>query len=140
MDGAGRRGGAALVWPFPADQTSGMAVLIESLTKLADIADSLKMAVILENAGWMTSDPDAIPRLVEALDGRIAAQPDTGSWEKGLQEAGLKKAFPYAVSCDFKFGKLGPAGEHAAYNLKHCFDLGWQAGFRGPWCLEHGGE
>ena len=137
---AANRVGARWVRPFPADQRPDFSVLVESLTELADFADGLKMAIILENAGWMTSDPDAIPRLVEALDGRIAAQPDTGSWADGLREAGLTKAFPYAVSCDFKFGKLGPAGEHAAYDLKHCFDLSWQAGFRGPWVLEHAGE
>jgi hypothetical protein len=44
------------------------------------------------------------------------------------------------VSCDFKVGKIGPHGEHPAYDLKHCFDLGWQAGFRGPWCIEHAGD
>ena len=137
---AASRVGARWVRPFPADKRPDLRVLIESLTELADFADGLKMAVILENAGWMTSDPDAIPRLVEAMDGRIAAQPDTGSWENGHREAGLKKAFPYAVSCDFKVGKLGPNGEHKAYDLRRCFELGWRAGFRGPWCIEHAGE
>ena len=81
----------------------------------------------------------AIPRLVEVMRGRIAATPDTGAWEKNVREAGLKRAFPHAVSCDFKVGKLGPNGEHAAYDIRRCFEIGWQAGFRGPWCIEHGG-
>ncbi|MSU48421.1 MAG: hypothetical protein EXS37_04895 [Opitutus sp.] len=138
---AASRVGARWVRPFPSDVRPDLAVLVESLTELADFADGLKMSVILENAGWMTSDADAIPRVVEAMGGRIGAQPDTGSWENNaLREAGLVKAFPHAVSCDFKFGKIGPNGEHTAYDLKHCFDLGWQAGFRGPWVLEHAGE
>lgn len=138
---AASRVGARWVRPFPADQRPEMSVLVGSLTELADFAAGLKMSLILENAGWMTSDADAIPRVVAAMGGRVGAQPDTGSWESNaLREAGLAKAFPHAVSCDFKFGKVGPKGEHTSYNLKRCFDLGWQAGFRGPWVLEHAGE
>ncbi len=138
---AASRVGARWVRPFPAAKRPTMPVMVDSFTELADFADGLKMALILENAGWMTSDANGIPSVIEALGGRLGAQPDTGSWEnQELREAGLKNAFPYAVSCDFKFGKLGPAGEHKAYDLKHCFDLGWQAGFRGPWVLEHADE
>jgi hypothetical protein len=116
-------------------------VIVESFKELADYADELKMALVLENAGWMTSVADGIPSVIDALGGRLGAQPDTGAWASAaLREAGLKQAFPYAVTCDFKFGKLGPGGEHKAYDLKHCFELGWQAGFRGPWCLEHADE
>jgi energy-coupling factor transporter ATP-binding protein EcfA2 len=32
---------------------------------------------------------------------------------------------------------LGPGGRHEEYDLKRCFEIGWDAGFRGPWCLEH---
>ena len=138
---AASRVGARWVRPFPADRRPEMSVTIDSLTELADFADGLKMALVLENAGWMTSDADGIPRVIEALGGRLGAQPDIGSWENAaVREAGLKNAFPHAVSCDFKFGKLGSNGEHKPYDLKHCFDLGWQAGFRGPWCLEHADE
>jgi hypothetical protein len=138
---AASRVGARWVRPFPAAQKPEMSVTVESFTQLADYADGLKMALILENAGWMTADATGIPQVIEALGGRLGAQPDTGSWENAeLREAGLKNAFPYAVSCDFKFGRLGPGGEHKAYDLKHCFELGWQAGFRGPWVLEHADE
>lgn len=138
---AASRVGARWVRPFPADARPDMAVLHASLTELADFADSQNLAVILENAGWMTADADAIPTVIAATGGRLGAQPDTGSWENAaLREAGLKKAFPFAVSCDFKVGRLGPNGEHTAYDLKRCFDLGWQAGFRGPWVIEHAGD
>jgi hypothetical protein len=132
--------GARWLRPFPAIQRPDFAVAVEGLTGLAEIAEELRVAILLENAGWMTADPDAIPRLVAALGGRIAAQPDIGSWAEGRREAGLARAFPHAVSCDFKVGRLGPGGEHKAYDLRRCFELGWRAGFRGPWCIEHAGE
>ena len=136
---AAHRIGARWLRPIASLQRPDMTPLIESLAKLADLTDPLGMTIVLENGGWIQSDPDAIPGLVKALRGRIAATPDIGSWEKSVLEAGLTRAFPHAVSCDFKVGKLGPAGEHAAYDLRRCFELGWQAGFRGPWCIEHGG-
>ena len=41
------------------------------------------------------------------------------------------------MSCDFKAKEMAANGEHRAYDLKRCFDVGWSAGFRGPWCFEH---
>ena len=85
----------------------------------------------------MRDDPDAIPAIVAAVGRGIAAAPDTGNWTDAARFAGLAKAFPLAVTCDFKAQQLGPLGEHKPYDLKRCFQIGWDAGFRGPWCLEH---
>jgi hypothetical protein len=80
----------------------------------------------------------AIPSVIEAVGKGLAAQPDTGNWsDNQMRYAGLARAFPLAVSCDFKARNLGPQGEHEAYDLKRCFDIGWDAGFRGPWRFEY---
>jgi hypothetical protein len=42
-----------------------------------------------------------------------------------------------AVSCNFKARDLTPDGRHDAYDLARCFGIGWDAGIRGPWCIEH---
>ena len=136
---AAKRIGARWVRPFPGNTRPELPILINSLEELVKVADGLGIGIVIENGGWIQADPDAIPRLIEALKGRIAAAPDTGSWEKSVRERGLARAFPHAVTCDFKVGRLGPAGEHPGYDLKRGFELGWKAGFRGPWCIEHGG-
>ena len=88
-------------------------------------------------AGW-NRIPNRCPKLVEAVDRNVAVSPDTGNWKDNtIRYKGLATAFPLAVSCDFKTRKLGPNGEHELYDLKRCFDIGWKAGFPGPWCLEH---
>ena len=51
--------------------------------------------------------------------------------------AGLAKAFPFAVTCDFKAFQLDANDEHPRYDLNRCFQTGWDAGYRGPWCFEH---
>src|SRR5262249_42935356 len=85
----------------------------------------------------MRDDPNGIPSVIEAVGAGLAAQPDTGNWTARARYEGLRKAFPFAVSCDFKALELGPNGEHPAYDLRRCFDIAWRADFRGPWCLEH---
>jgi hypothetical protein len=92
----------------------------------------------VENYGWMDADADSVPRLIAAVDRDVRACPDTGNWkDNDTRYAGLAAAFPLAVTCDFKARQLGKDGEHDAYDLRRCFEVGWRAGFRGPWCLEH---
>ena len=54
-----------------------------------------------------------------------------------MREDGLRQSFVGAASCDFKVFTLGEDFQHAEYDLKKCFDIGWEAGFRGPWVIEH---
>ncbi|MCH7729877.1 MAG: hypothetical protein IH991_25915 [Planctomycetes bacterium] len=115
-----------------------MKIHVASYRELADYAASRDVQMLVENFGWMDSDPNSVPKLVEAIDRKVAVSPDTGNWSNNeVRYAGLAKAFPLAVTCDFKARALGPDGEHKLYDLKKCFEIGWKAGFRGPWCLEH---
>jgi len=94
--------------------------------------------MLIENYGWMQADPKSVVKLINAIGKNVSACPDTGNWDsKELRYAGLAETFPIATTCDFKARTLGPNGEHALYDLKRCFEIGWKAGFYGPWCLEH---
>jgi len=137
IDAAARLG---LKWarPHPLKEKPDMAIHIASYRELADYAAKQNIRMLVENFGWMESDPESVPKLVKAVDRNIAVSPDTGNWkDNSIRYKGLAAAFPLAVSCDFKTHKLGPKGEHELYDLKRCFDIGWKSGFRGPWCLEH---
>jgi len=130
--------GCRWVRPLPAGKMPDLKWLVASCRELADYGAERGIQLLIENFGWMQSDADALPRLVKAIGRKTAASPDTGNWNSNaVRYAGLKKAFPLAVTCDFKARALGPKGEHPLYDLKRCFEIGWAAGFRGPWCLEH---
>jgi hypothetical protein len=93
---------------------------------------------LVENFGWMQSDPGSVVKLIDAVDGKLSACPDTGNWQdNAIRYEGLAKTFPRAVTCDFKARAFTSDGQHPSYDLKRCFTIGWDAGFRGPWCLEH---
>jgi len=111
---------------------------VASMRKLTEYAQSRSIQMVVENYGWMESDPSTAANLIRDIGLHTAAQPDIGNWSaNAVRYDGLSKLFPLAVSCDFKAMELGPAGEHKAYDLHRCFEIGWKAGFRGPWCIEH---
>ncbi|MEW6302849.1 MAG: TIM barrel protein [Verrucomicrobiota bacterium] len=135
---AAARLGVRWVRPLPGNQKPDLAILAASYRELIDYGAPRGITLLVENFGWMQSDPEALPAVVKAAGQGCAAQPDTGNWANNeVRYPGLAKAFPLAVTCDFKAKKMGPDGAHADYDLKRCFDIGWNAGFRGPWCIEH---
>jgi hypothetical protein len=123
--------------PLPRAKRPDMAVHIASYRELADHAASRGVQMLVENFGWMESDANSVPDVVKGVGRNIAAGPDTGNWSgNDVRYRGLAAAFPLAASCDFKARNFGPDGDHPEYDLKRCFRIGWEAGFRGPWCLE----
>jgi hypothetical protein len=130
--------GCRWVRVLPGRRRPDWARYVAGLRELAGYAQPLGIRLLAENYGWMESDPEAAPALVRDVGMDSATQPDTGNWSNdAIRFEGLAKAFPLAASCDFKARDLGPAGEHPAYDLRRCFEIGWRAGFRGPWCIEH---
>lgn len=129
--------GVRWVRPLPGPKAPDLKVLVPSYRELIDYAGEKSIGVLIENFGWMQGDPDAIPNVIQAVGNDLKSQPDTGNWTDAARYDGLTKAFPFAVSCDFKARDFDADGTHKAYDLKRCFDTGWQSGFRGPWCFEH---
>lgn len=129
--------GVRWVRPLPGPKAPDLKLLAQSYHELIDDAGEKGIGVLVENFGWMQDDAEAIPTIIRAVGPGLKAQPDTGNWTDAARYDGLAKAFPFAVSCDFKARELAADGTHKAYDLKRCFDIGWQAGFRGPWCFEH---
>ncbi|MFO1484320.1 MAG: TIM barrel protein [Verrucomicrobiaceae bacterium] len=129
--------GVRWVRPLPGPNAPDLKLLVPSYRELIDYAGEKGIGVLIENFGWMQGDPDAIPNVIQAVGNDLNSQPDTGNWTDAARYDGLTKAFPFAVSCDFKARDFDADGTHKAYDLKRCFDIGWQSAFRGPWCFEH---
>ena len=124
--------------PYPAKQPPRWENLVAGYRELAEYARPRGITLLVENYLWLEKQPDAIPRLVEALPGLVAAAPDTGNWpDETSRHRGLALAFPHAVTADFKVRELTADGGHAWYDLQAAFAIGHRVGFRGPWCIEH---
>ena len=124
--------------PLPKPDRPDLGIHVDSYRRLAEYAAKHKIAMLVENYGWMQSDPNSVVDLVKRIGKNVVPGPDTGNWNSNpIRYRGLEITFPTSVTCDFKARKLGPNGAHAEYDLRRCFQIGWRAGFRGPWCLEH---
>ncbi len=140
--------GMRWVRPLPRKEAPhDMAVHLTAFWQLIDFAGERGLTVLVENFGWMESDPDAVVNLLESINQDLPAiryalaGVDTGNWSSNeVRYPALEKTFPCAVTCDFKVKALGPDGEHPAYDLKQCFDIARASGFRGPWAIEHGNK
>jgi len=129
--------GVRWVRPIPGPKRPDLRLLASSYRELIEFAAPRGIGLLVENFGWMQDDPDAIPAVIKEVGPLLRAQPDTGNWTDAARHDGLAKAFPFAASCDFKARQLEADGGHKPYDLKRCFQTGWDAGFRGPWCLEY---
>ena len=135
---AAARLGCRWARPLPRPERPDMTIHVASYRELADHAADKNIQILVENFGWMESDRNSVPKLIKAIDRNVAASPDTGNWKNDeVRYKGLAAAFPLAVTCDFKARAIDADGRHPLYDLKKCFEVGWDAGFRGPWCLEH---
>jgi hypothetical protein len=105
--------------------------------ELASFAGGHGIQLLVENGGWLKSDPDSIVRVVKAIGHNVAAGPDTGNWDDDVRYEALTKLFSGAVTCDFKVFDLDADYRHKNYDIRRCFDISWKAGFRGPWAIEH---
>ena len=108
--------------------------------ELAGLARERGLQLLVENSGWMGSDPGSVIDLVRAIGKNAAAGPDTGNWDDDVRYKGLALTFPGAATCDFKVFDLDKDRKHRKYDIKRCFDIGWMTGFRGPWAIEHWNE
>lgn len=124
--------------PLPLKEKPDMSRHVAAYRELADFAAERDMQMLVENYQWMESDPNSVVTLIRKIGHGVAACPDTGNWkDNDTRYAGLKATFPIAVSCDFKARAISADGSHPLYDLKRCFSIGHEAGYRGPWCLEH---
>ena len=132
---AAHRLGCRWVRPALRGRRPELKQLANGLRELVNYSRPKGITVLIENQSWMREDPDAIPAILDAVGSGIAAQPDIAGFSGDKREEALRQAFRRAATCDFKVFDLGPNGEHREYNLRQSFQIGWDSGFRGPWCM-----
>jgi hypothetical protein len=129
--------GCRWVRPIPGPKRPDLKLYAAAYQELIEYAGPKGISLLIENFGWISSDPTAIPKVIELVGPGIHPAPDTGNWSDDVRYEGLANMFPSAVTCDFKAFPFDENGNHPRYDLKRCFQVGWDAGFRGPWFLEH---
>jgi sugar phosphate isomerase/epimerase len=116
-----------------APSDASLALSIQRLTQLADKAEALGLRLMTENWFSLTSTPEAVRQIMEALEGRISLCLDFGNWKGEGKYRDLAAIAPYAESCHTKahFEK----GLIDRQDYERCLEITRQAGFDGPYTL-----
>jgi sugar phosphate isomerase/epimerase len=114
----------------------------EALGHVLDYASELDLSVMLENHGWLSSDPDWLVSLVELVGHpRLGTLPDFGNFpdEVDRYEA-VRKLMPHAKAVSAKCYDFGPDGEETRIDFARMIDIVREAGYAGYVGIEFEGE
>ena len=142
--------------PFAHEPIAPLEATIASLRRLLDYGAARGVAVLIENHGGITADPQVVVQLVEAVGPeRLKVCVDTGNFEPALSHQrhdadltgldwtplyeGIRTIMPYAGMVHAKSARFEPDGRHAGWDLAHALRIARDAGFAGEVSIEYGG-
>ena len=139
------------------EELGPLDVTIASYDRLADRAAARGMQMTIENHGGLTTDPEVIVKIVEAVGPeRLKVCLDTGGFPpvSGVQSrpappegldpeplyAGLARIAPYTGIVHAKGVWFDESGEHRGFDLARTLRIVKETGFDGPVSIEYGGS
>jgi sugar phosphate isomerase/epimerase len=126
----------------PAHEGSdALALAIESYKHLTDYAAGLGLDVLIENHGGVSSDPDMIARIIEAVSShRLGACPDFGGFDNAVLYEALETIMPFAKVVHAKSYRFDEDGEETKIDYGRCLEIIKKSGFDGVISIEYEGE
>lgn len=122
------------------DQPHGMNQLVAATKEILTVARDYNIILATENHGQVAEKPDAIIRLVEAVN-----EPDFGvvadfrNFGDAVRAYGMKRFAPYAVGASAKGITHDANGEETTYDFPMCIDILKQSDFQGVLAVEFEG-
>jgi sugar phosphate isomerase/epimerase len=128
------------------DRPASIAACIRSFTELAQKGKEQGVAVLMENHGGLSCDPDSIIQVMEAVAKKVGKEwigtlPDFGNWYPPIERyEATKKIFPYAKAVHAKTKDIDENLNHPAFDLAKCVRIAKEAGYDGWLGIEYEGS
>ena len=117
-----------------------LSVAKESFGQLAKLAEQLDIQLLLENHGGLSSDPDNIIEIVEAVGSEhFGLCADLGNFADDIRIEGLKKLAPYTKLVHAKAYDFDENGEIGEFDFGKCLRIFKNRGYEGPISVEFEG-
>jgi sugar phosphate isomerase/epimerase len=112
---------------------------IRSFKEIDRYSKEKGILLLTENHGGLSSDPDMLLRLVEAVGGdNFEILPDFGNFNANVQMEGLRKILPFAKHLiSAKAMQFDDKFQHTAYDFDRCVRLSESMGFAGYYSAEY---
>jgi len=118
-----------------------LSITANSYRELAEYAATKNVALVLENHGGMSADPDNILKLFEMVNHpNFRICPDFGNFESKIRYEALDKIFglqPFLVHA--KTYDFNEFGEQDQYSFAQCMDIAKKHGYDGWYSVEFEG-
>jgi sugar phosphate isomerase/epimerase len=117
-----------------------LSVAKESFEQLAQFAEEVDIQLLLENHGGLSSDPDNIIEVVEAVASEhFGLCADLGNFADDIRIEGLKKLVPYTKLVHAKTYDFDENGEIGEFDFGKCLRIFKNRGYDGPISVEFEG-
>ena len=112
---------------------------IRSFKELDKYAKAKEILLMTENHGGLSSDPDKLVQVVEAVGSdNFEILPDFGNFAVDIQMDGLRKVLPHAKHLiSAKAKQFDENWNHTLYDFDKCMRLAESAGFGGIYSAEY---
>jgi sugar phosphate isomerase/epimerase len=127
------------------DRAKAIQSCIGSFTELARQGKKQGVAILMENHGGLSSDPESIIQVMEAVGSAVGKEwigtlPDFGNWYPPVERyEATKKIFPYAKAVHAKTKDIDENLNHPAFDLAKCVRIAKEAGYDGYLGIEYEG-
>lgn len=117
-------------------------ITADSYRELAEYAATKDVALVLENHGGMSADPDNILKLFDMVDHpNFRICPDFGNFEDDIRYEALDKIFALnPILVHAKTYDFDEQGNHTQFDFGKCMDISKKHGFDGYYSVEFEGR
>lgn len=116
-----------------------MDAAVSRLTRIADAADEVGLALETENWFPLLATPAAVNEMLDRMDGRLALCADFGNWPRPQIYEDLPKIMPRAETCHAKLEFLN-ATDLDEPHTDACLRIAREANYKGPYVIVNGGK
>jgi len=118
-----------------------LVIAKESFRKLALYAEELGMQLLLENHGGLSSNPDSIIEIVEAVaNDHFGICADLGNFADDIRYKALEKLAPYTKLIHAKTYDFDETGEMKEFDFRECLRIFKRTGYDGYISIEFEGK
>jgi sugar phosphate isomerase/epimerase len=121
--------------------TFDLSITADSYRELAEYAETKGVALVMENHGGMSADPNNIIKLFEMVNHpNFRVCPDFGNFEDSIRYEGLEKIFNNPVLVHAKTYDFDENGEQVRFDFGKCMEIAKKHNYDGYYSVEFEGQ
>lgn len=111
----------------------------DSFRRLAGIGEVYGVAIVIENHGGISANPDNVVHIMESVKENIGTMPDFGNVAAEIRYEAMEKMAPYAKAVHAKMHEFDEYGQEKHIDIGRCVKILKDTGYDGFFGIEYEG-